>query len=79
MKNPCFNEETRTDCPKRKGGCAVDCPEWAAYVKERDAEYKRRQEQAEIDRIIANRRDKAFELRMRRDVHYKRSHRSHSN
>lgn len=55
MKNPCFNEETRTDCPKRCAGCAVNCPDWAKYVEERNAEYARRQEQAEIDRIMTRR------------------------
>lgn len=24
-------------CPRRCVGCAVHCPEWAAYVKEREA------------------------------------------
>lgn len=48
MKNPCFNEETRTDCPKRCAGCAVNCPEWAAYVKERDAEYERRKIESDV-------------------------------
>lgn len=78
MKNPCFNEETRTDCPKRCAGCAVSCPDWAAYVKERDAEYERRKEQADIDWIVHRGLDKAFERRMKKDNHYKRTHRSHA-
>lgn len=42
MKNPCFNQDTKTDCPRRKEGCSVDCPEWAKYVAERDISYKER-------------------------------------
>lgn len=36
MKNPCYNTETHTDCPKRAVGCSANCPEWASYVKKRD-------------------------------------------
>lgn len=42
MKRPCYDPITHTDCPRRCGGCAVNCPEWAKYVSERDKEYKRR-------------------------------------
>ena len=41
---PCYNVETKTDCPRRAAGCAVDCDDWAEYVQERDAEYKKRAE-----------------------------------
>lgn len=37
MKQPC-----ERNCPNRCQGCAVSCPDWAAYVRERDEEYKRR-------------------------------------
>lgn len=30
---PCFDEATRTDCPKRHVGCRADCPEWQAWEK----------------------------------------------
>lgn len=79
MKNPCFNEETRTDCPRRCSGCAVSCPDWAAYVKERDAEYERRKIESDVGSIMLSSRNHTMELRMRRDIHYKRSHRGHSN
>ena len=76
MKNPCFNEETRTDCPRRKGGCQVGCPDWAAYVKERNAEYERRREQADISYVTGLGLDRAFARRMKKDRRYKRTHRS---
>lgn len=42
MKNPCFDENTKTDCPRRGKGCSVGCPEWTKYVKERDISYQKR-------------------------------------
>lgn len=47
--NPCYDKETKTDCPRRHAGCAVDCPEWAKYSEERAAEYKKRAENHEIE------------------------------
>ena len=50
MKNPCYKESSRSDCPKRTPGCAVNCPDWAAYIQERDVVYqRRRQENAQKD------------------------------
>lgn len=42
MTSPCYDEKTKTDCPRRHAGCAVDCPKWADYIKERDEMYERR-------------------------------------
>ena len=42
MKSPCYNESTKTDCPKRVAGCHVNCPEWAIYIDKRNEEYERR-------------------------------------
>lgn len=42
MNNPCYDRETKTDCPKRCAGCAGTCKKWADYVKARDEEYERR-------------------------------------
>ncbi len=36
IKNPCHK------CPRRVAGCAIGCPDWDKYVKERDENYKRR-------------------------------------
>lgn len=55
MKNPCYNEATKTDCPDRHSGCGATCEKWAAYVVERDAEYdKRHREAAEQRYRISN-------------------------
>ena len=42
MKVPCYNTETKTDCPRRHAGCSADCPKWNKYLKERDEDYKQR-------------------------------------
>lgn len=37
--SPCTRE-----CTRRSAGCAVTCPDWAAYTARRDAEYAARVE-----------------------------------
>jgi hypothetical protein len=54
MKNPCYDATTKTDCPRRKAACAVTCPEWAAYLKERDKVYTARKEDNAIAETIIN-------------------------
>lgn len=50
MKNPCYNKETKTDCPDRHPGCGATCEKWAEYVKLRDAEYETRHREAAQER-----------------------------
>lgn len=47
MKSPCFNEETKTDCPDRCQGCASTCEKWAKYIEARDEEYENRKKRGE--------------------------------
>lgn len=42
MTSPCYDEVTRTDCPKRTADCAKDCPKWAEHVKKREEIYEAR-------------------------------------
>lgn len=46
-KQPCHR-----DCPKRKPGCGATCPDWAAYIKERDEEYQRRLDACKVSEAI---------------------------
>lgn len=46
-KQPCSR-----DCKRRAAGCAATCPDWADYVKERDARYERRLETVRIGQAI---------------------------
>ena len=42
MKHPCYNKETKTDCPDRRVACGASCPKWAAYIAEREKIYTER-------------------------------------
>lgn len=42
IQSPCYDKKLKKDCPRRCAGCADNCPEWAAYVAERDELYKKR-------------------------------------
>ena len=52
MTSPCFNVETRTDCPDRRGGCAATCKKWAKYVEARNKDYEKRQQVGEVTDTI---------------------------
>ena len=63
MRPPCYNIETHTDCPDRKGGCTVGCKKWAAYVTERDKQYGERMRLNEEEHVffkIGNARRKKY-------------------
>lgn len=68
MKIPCYNTETQTDCPKRHSGCAVDCPEWAAYCEERDKDYEKRAEASKKNLIMGTTIDKRTAKKLRRMI-----------
>ena len=42
IKPPCYNEETKTDCPDRTYGCHERCEKWSKYEKLRNEEYRKR-------------------------------------
>jgi hypothetical protein len=52
VPSPCYDELTKTDCPRRHSGCAINCPEWAEYEKQREEEYRRRARELEADRSL---------------------------
>lgn len=68
MKSPCYNPDTQTDCPRRSVGCAVNCPEWAKYVQERDAEYARRKAETDAKAIISENRSDRWAKGQRRKI-----------
>lgn len=37
LKSPCSK-----DCPRRKSGCAITCPDWKTYTEERQKVYDQR-------------------------------------
>lgn len=73
MKAPCYNPETKTDCPKRHAGCSVDCEKWAEYVKEREKEYKRRDIENQAKRAYSESRNKRENYRHRKYIYFRQN------
>lgn len=68
MDSPCYNRETHTDCPRRHSGCAVDCPDWAAYCVERDKDYERRAEVCKKHFVIGKSIDDRIAKKLKRTI-----------
>lgn len=62
MKNPCYDPETHTDCPKRKVGCRKDCQEWKEYEADRRDHYSEKLKTVKNTAVIM---DYFFEQDMR--------------
>ena len=52
MENPCYNTQTKQDCPQRSQGCAVTCEAWKHYVVKRDRERALRHKQERSQRDV---------------------------
>lgn len=65
---PCYDEATKTDCPRRHGGCAIDCPEWAEYVKKRDEANRKRYAESNANSVISDSHMRHSEKRQRREL-----------
>jgi hypothetical protein len=46
VRHPCYDEATKTDCPKRKAGCRSNCSDWKKYEKAREEERKEMRERS---------------------------------
>ena len=74
VKPPCFDVTTRTDCPRRKAGCAIDCPDWAKYTKERDEVYRQRALENEAMQVMYTSRYKSSDNFKRRFIRRRQNH-----
>lgn len=52
LENPCYDTKTKTDCPRRCGGCQLNCPEWKAYEVKRAELYRKRTVQYQANSVI---------------------------
>ena len=75
IKNPCYDPETKTDCPRRCGGCQLTCPEWKAYTEERDEEYRHRTIEFYANAIIGENRADAHDRFVKKQQRMKRHYR----
>lgn len=79
MKNPCYDEVNHKDCPGRHAGCAVDCPAWAEYERQRNMEYQKRHAETEArwaaetpaERRVDREHKNNMRLRTSRNKYYK--------
>lgn len=60
LQSPCYDPATKTDCPRRCGGCQLKCPEWKAYEAERAELYRQRTIQYEANVVINKYKSDAF-------------------
>lgn len=58
MKNPCFDQKTKTDCPNRHPGCGATCEKWQEYTKAKQKVYENRMIQSTMNGYEVNRRQK---------------------
>lgn len=58
VKPPCYDEQTHTDCSKRRVGCKSDCPEWQAWEKvhaeETDEIRNKREAYDRVENFLSN-------------------------
>lgn len=66
MENPCYDKVNKVDCPRRHGGCAVDCPEWKKYIEERDKVYMIRKYECDANSMEYERYGRLNKLRFKK-------------
>jgi hypothetical protein len=71
MRAPCYDPETKTDCPKRTAGCQISCKRWAKYVKERDEYYAQKNKET-LERIRYEDSRRRSRVRVRNGNYHKR-------
>lgn len=75
--SPCYDIQTRTDCPRRCVGCRDTCLEWAEWTILHDAELEKKRRikkaQVEADAFEMGRRDR--DRRMYNEQYEKRRRR----
>lgn len=75
MDNPCYDRLNKKDCPRRKAGCAVGCPDWDEYLKARE-EYRRKQrEEADVTYVLSECRAKNHTEWQKNHIHSRQGRR----
>jgi hypothetical protein len=68
IESPCYDTKTKTDCPRRCEGCAINCPEWAEYVEKRDEARRKRYAESSANSAIVNSHMSHSDRRQKRDI-----------
>lgn len=72
MKNPCYDTATKTDCPRRCAGCAVECPDWQKFIAEKEQFYKKRMADHDVASAIDGVKFKPILARQKKYKKWKR-------
>lgn len=72
LESPCYDTKTKTDCPRRCGGCQINCPEWKAYEVERAELYRKRTVQYNVNSIIVEKKYEAHTKYVKKQQRLKR-------
>lgn len=74
-KVPCYNEETKTDCPRREAGCHSHCEKWKEYEALRNEEYRQRRIKYEAASVISESRDRIMKKKYNKSLRWHRCNR----
>ena len=70
VKPPCYDEQTHTDCSKRRVGCKSDCPEWKewdrVHADEIETIRRKRDEYDRVENFLSN-QNKRVQMATRRE------------
>lgn len=71
-KVPCYNAETKTDCPRREVGCHSHCEKWKEYEALRDEEYRQRKIKGEAEAIAHDSRERIITQKYKKTLRWHR-------
>ena len=77
---PCYDVETRTDCPRRYVGCKAGCEEWhqwlALHAEEKDKIRREKDKCIDADSFLVDQNTRLVQDRQRRYTErHKKGHR----
>lgn len=75
LESPCYDVKTKTDCPRRCGGCQINCPEWKAYEVKREELYRQRRIDFQANSVIGDSRHQGHIKYVKKQQRLKRMYR----
>ena len=71
-KAPCYNDETKTDCPRREAGCHSHCEKWKEYEALRNEEYRQRRIRCDAVGAAIDSRERAIGKKYNKSLRWHR-------
>lgn len=72
LKAPCYNHETKTDCPRREMGCHAHCEKWKEYEALKAEEYRLRKIHGEAAAIAYDSRERMITKKYKKTLRWHR-------